>query len=182
MNICLGGLLSVDKCFCIRYYFKNLNNPEYQIEYFEEDMPLGTAGSLSLLKGKINKTFFVSNCDILIDEDYSAILDYHRSNSNEITLVAAMKQLSIPYGTLETSENGKLIKLKEKPELIFKINSGMYVIEPHVLQEIHDDVFFHITELIESIMAREGKVGVFPVSEKSWRDIGNWDEYLRQVT
>ena len=170
--------LSVNyKSELIKYYFKTLNNTEYKIDYFEETKPLGTAGSLSLLKGKIDKTFFVSNCDILVDEDYSEIVNYHRKNTNEITLVAVMKHLSIPYGTLETSEKGMLIGFKEKPELTFKINSGMYIIEPHILSEMPDNVHFHITQLIENIMARGGKVGVFPVSENSWSDMGSLSEY-----
>ncbi len=166
------------KADMIRYYFETLNNPEYNITYFQEDKPLGTAGSLGLLKGQIQQTFFVSNCDILIDDDYSEMLKYHRENKNEITLIAAMKHLSIPYGTLKTTEDGILTAITEKPDLIFKINSGMYIIEPHLINEIPENVFFHITHLIEKVMHRKGKVGVFPVSEKSWRDIGNWHEYV----
>jgi len=166
------------KAELIQYYIENLNLP-YQIDYFKEDIPMGTAGSLSLLAGRINETFFVSNCDIIIDQDYSEILDYHRDNHNEITIVAALKHYPIPYGTIETAENGKLVSLSEKPELTFKINSGMYILEPHLLKEITRNEFFHITQLIENIHKRGGNVGVFPVSSKSWKDIGEWDEYLR---
>jgi len=85
------------------------------------------------------------------------------------------------YGTLETGENGELLSLSEKPEMTFKINSGLYVLEPHLLNEIPKDAFFHITDLIELVKTRKGKVGVFPVSEKSWTDIGNWEEYLKLI-
>ncbi len=175
---CKDFYISVNyKADLIRYYFDQLKNPNYNISFFQEEKPLGTAGSLSLLKGKITSTFFVSNCDILIDDDYYEILKFHREQTNEITLVAAIKQFSILYGTLESGDNGKLVEIKEKPELAFKINSGMYVIEPHVLGEIPQDKFFHIINLIDDMMARGGKVGVFPVSEKSWRDMGNITVY-----
>ena len=175
---CHNFYLSVNyKADMIRYYFESQNNSNYQLHYFQENKPLGTAGSLSLLKGKIDSTFFVSNCDILINEDYSEILNYHRENANEITLVAAMKHFPIPYGTLETGENGQLLELKEKPELTFKINSGMYILEPHLLNEIKEGEFLHITQLIENIKTRCGKVGVFPVSENSWSDMGSLSEY-----
>lgn len=164
------------KAELIEYYLINQKLP-YAIHFFKEETPMGTAGSLSLLKGMIKKTFFVSNCDILIDQDYSEILNYHKTNNNEITLVAALKHYPIPYGTVETGENGQLINLIEKPELVFKINSGMYILEPHLLDEIPNNQFFHITQLIENIKNRNGNVGVFPVSEKSWTDIGNWEEY-----
>jgi len=178
---CKSFFISVNyKAELIEYYLEQQHLP-YSLTYFKEDKPLGTAGSLSLLKGKIKDTFFVNNCDILIDQDYSEVLNYHRENKNEITIVAALKHFPIAYGTIETGDNGKLMQLIEKPELTFKINSGMYIIEPHLLNEIPDNQFFHITQLIENVNAREGKVGVFPVSEKSWRDIGEWKEYLKKI-
>lgn len=178
---CNRFFISVNyKADLIEYYIKNQKLP-YDVSFFREEVPMGTAGSLSLLKGKINETFFVSNCDILIKEDYSEILDFHVKNENEITMVSALKSYPIPYGTLETGENGQLLALKEKPELTFKINSGMYILEPHLLNEIPENDFFHITHLIEKILKRKGNVGVFPVSEKSWKDIGSWEEYEKYI-
>lgn len=178
---CSRFFVSVNyKAELIEYYLKE-QNLNCEIEYLKELQPLGTAGSLSLLKDKISQPFFVTNCDILIEEDYSQILDYHIKNKNELTIVAALKHFPIPYGTIKSGENGMLISLDEKPELTFKINSGMYILEPHIINEIPKDQFFHITHLIELIKNRGGKVGVFPVSEKSWKDIGNWTEYLKEM-
>jgi len=168
------------KAELIKFYINNLNLP-FAINYFIEDKPMGTAGSLSLLKGKINQTFFVSNCDILIEQDYSEILKFHKESKNEITVVAALKHFPIAYGTIDTGENGKLLNLVEKPELTFKINSGMYILEPHLIDEIPINEFFHITHLIEKVNRRGGSIGVFPVSEKSWKDVGDWNEYLKLI-
>lgn len=164
----------------IRHYFDNFSKHNYHIEYFQEDKPLGTAGSLHLLKGKINDTFFVSNCDSILDEDYGEILRYHRENKNEITVVSVMKSMYIPYGTLETGENGLLESLQEKPELTFKINTGMYILEPQLIDEIPQGEFYHITYLIEKLMKEGRRVGVYPINEGAWIDVGNWDEYLKQ--
>jgi len=162
----------------IEYYLDDKKLP-FDIKYFKEKKPMGTAGSLSLLKSKINETFFVTNCDILIDEDYSEILDYHRTNKNDITIVAGLKHYPISYGTVKTGSKGKLIKFIEKPEVTFKINSGMYILEPSLLSKIPKNKFFHITELIDSIKKENGNIGVYPVSEKSWKDIGQWDDFLK---
>ena len=179
---CHDFFVSVNyKADFIRHYFDNFGKQVYHIEYFQEDKPLGTAGSLQLLKDRINSTFFVSNCDIIIDEDYSEILNFHREHQNEITVVAALKNFSIPYGTLETGEGGQLTSLHEKPNLTFKINTGMYILEPHLINEIPSDRLYHITFLIEKLMNEDRKVGVFPISEGSWTDIGNWDEYMKYI-
>lgn len=178
---CNHFFISVNyKAELIEYYLTNQNLP-YLLEFFKEDKPMGTAGSLNLLKGKINETLVVSNCDILIDQDYSEILEYHCQNKNEITIVAALKHYPIPYGIIETGNNGQLIDLKEKPELTFKINSGMYILEPHLLNEIPQDGIFHITQLIEKVKERNGSIGVFPVSEKSWKDVGLLSEYISSL-
>ena len=168
------------KAEIIKRYFDNLGKSQYHISYFQEDKPLGTAGSLHLLKGSIDHTFFVSNCDIIIDEDYADILKYHRENHNEITAVAAIKNMAIPYGTFETKEDGLLSSIVEKPTYTFKINTGMYILEPHLIDEIPRDEFYHITFLIEKLMKEGRRVGVYPINEGSWIDVGNWDEYLKQ--
>lgn len=179
---CNQFYLSVNyKSDMIRYYFNELNNPGYQIEYFEEEKPLGTAGSMYLLKDKIHSTFFVSNCDILIDQDLEEIYKYHVENKNDITVVSAIKRYKIPYGTIETQQNGILNYLDEKPELIFQINTGMYILEPHVLKRIPENIFFHLTHLIEVVKKDGGKVGVFPIPENSWQDIGNWEDYNKAI-
>lgn len=165
----------------IQSYLQQQNNADYRLEFFKEDKPLGTAGSLTLLKDKIHETFFVSNCDIFIKEDYSQILHYHRENKNELTLVTALKSFAIPYGIVETAEDGLLVDIKEKPEINFQINTGMYILEPHLLQEIPEQSYFNITDLMQTIIQREGRVGCFPVSEKAWTDIGDWKEYNKLI-
>lgn len=175
---CSQFYLSVNyKAETIKNYFQTLQNSNYDINYFEEDKPLGTAGSMYLIKEKIKSTFFVSNCDILIDQDLEDIYNYHRKNKNDITIVSAIKRYKIPYGTIQTKENGILDKLDEKPELLFQINTGMYILEPSVLEFIPENKFFHITHLIEAVKENSGNVGVFPIAENSWQDIGNWDDY-----
>lgn len=166
----------------MRHYFENFSKHNYHIEYFQEDKPLGTAGSLHLLKGIIKDTFFVSNCDSILDEDYGEILRYHRENNNEITVVSVVKSIYIPYGTLVTGEGGLLASIQEKPEYTFQINTGMYVLEPHLLNEIPSDRVYHITYLIEKLVNEGRRVGVYPVNEGSWTDIGNWDEYLKYIS
>ena len=179
---CNRFYLSVNyKMEMIEFYLGSLKKTNYIINYFKEKQPLGTGGSLNLLNGKINETFFVSNCDILIDQDYSEVLKYHYDNKNEITIIAALKHFPIPYGILNTKGNGILKSIDEKPELTFKINTGFYIMEPHLLKEIPENRFCHITEFIGKLIKDMRKVGIFPVSEGSWKDIGNWQDYLNYL-
>ncbi|MFW6046519.1 MAG: sugar phosphate nucleotidyltransferase [Candidatus Woesearchaeota archaeon] len=161
----------------IKRYFDELPNKQYEIEYIHEEKPLGTAGSLYHLKNIINTTFFVSNCDVLIDQDYREVYRYHKENKNDMTLVSALMHYSIPYGIIKTGNSGVLYDIDEKPEITYQVNTGMYVLEPHVLDEIPHNEFFHITQLIKEIKEKQGKIGVFPVSQKSWLDIGVWKKY-----
>jgi len=114
--------------------------------------------------------------DIIIEEDYADIYHYHKAHNNDITIVTAIKHMDIPYGVIKTGKGGYLQEMIEKPEYTFQVNTGMYLLEPHVIQAIPTNQFYHITELIETIQ-KKGKVGVFPVAEKAWYDIGQWNEY-----
>ena len=178
---CGKFFLSVNyKSEMLKYYMQNLEHP-YDITYFQEDKPLGTIGSVSLLKNKIRTPFFVSNCDIIIDQDYSEVYDYHMENKNDLTIIAAIKNQSIPYGIMESGEKGELIRLEEKPELNYMINTGVYLLNPDLINEIPENTLFHITQLINKVKSKGGKIGCFPVSEKAWTDIGDWEEYLKWI-
>ena len=57
----------------------------------------------------------------------------------------------------------------------------MYILEPSLIKEIPEDEFYHITFLIEKLMKEGRRVGVYPINEGSWTDVGNWDEYMKFV-
>lgn len=168
------------KADMMKFYIDQLEH-KYDIEFFMEDKPLGTIGSISLLKDKIASPFFVSNCDSIIDQDYRDVFEYHMNNYNDLTIVTMVKSFKIPYGVIETREDGLMVNLKEKPELTYQLNTGVYVLNPELIKEIPEDQFFHITDLMEKLKSRGGRVGCFPVSEGSWHDMGEWPEYLKMI-
>ncbi len=162
----------------IKAYFRE-NPYAYSIHFIDENKPLGTAGSLRRLIGKIKVPFFVSNCDIIIETNYADLYKFHRKNNFDITLIASLKKYSIPYGICEMSNDGDLEKINEKPEYDFLANTGLYIIKHEALKLIPENTFFNMTDLIEAVKKNEGSVGVFPVSEKSWIDVGEWAEYRK---
>ena len=164
----------------IKFYLSQLDK-KYDIDFFMEKKPLGTIGSVALLKRKIATPFFVSNCDIRIDQDFRDVYDYHKNNNNDLTIITAIKSYKIPYGVIETGENGLMTGITEKPELSYMINTGVYIFNPELIDEIPENEFFHITHLIEKIRKRGGRVGCFPVSNGQWKDMGEWPEYLRMI-
>lgn len=178
---CTKFYMSVNyKADMMKYYLSQLDH-KYDVEFFEEDKPLGTIGSVSLLQGKITTPFFVSNCDSINEQDYRDVWDYHVQNHNDMTIVTMIKSFKIPYGVIETGEDGLMTALKEKPEQTFQVNTGVYVLNPELIEEIPQGEFFHVTQLMEKVKARGGRVGCFPVSEHAWKDMGEWTEYLRMI-
>ena len=163
------------KANMIRAYMNDLDK-KFSIDFVQEDKFLGTAGGLRLLKNKIHSTFFLSNCDILIDADLECIYKTHKTKGNKITFVCCMKDVIIPYGVVETDEEGFIVDMKEKPCFSFLINTGLYMIEPEVIDDISEDEFIHLPELAQRYLDRGEKVGVFPISEKSWMDMGQFSE------
>lgn len=178
---CNKVYLSVNyKADIIKAYFDNFKH-KYKIAYVREKKPLGTAGSLSLLKGKIKSTFFVSNCDILVNTDYAELVRYHQENGHLITLVGSMRQYIIPYGICELNKKGSLTGLREKPEYNFLANTGLYVLEPEALNKIPKNKIYHLTDLVMDAIKHKEKVGVYPVSEKAWMDMGQWESLQEMI-
>jgi dTDP-glucose pyrophosphorylase len=172
---CTDFYLSLNyKSNLIKAYFSDFDH-SYKINYILENKPLGTAGSLHLLKNRIKKTFFVSNCDVLIEADYVDILKFHNERKNKITLVSSMKNFKIPYGVCEIQNGGTLRNIQEKPEYDFLVNTGMYVLEPAVFQDIPRGQVYHMTDLINDYLKKGESVGVYPVSDKAWLDMGQFE-------
>lgn len=161
------------KARLIKAYFQEEGRA---VSYIEEKEPLGTAGSLGYLRGKIDKTFWVSNCDILIDADLSDVLRVHRADGNAVTLVGSMKHYVIPYGVCRLGADGALKDINEKPEYDFLVNTGVYVMEPAALRHIVPGKRLHFTDLVARLIAKGEKVGVYPVAETAWMDMGEVEE------
>lgn len=155
--------------------------PEYSVHFVDEPKPLGTAGSLQFLKGVFDKPFIVTNCDIIVEADYSDLYEFHVRNNYGITLVASAMSYKIPYGICELNDEGRLDCIKEKPEYNFLVNTGLYVLNPIVLNEIPVDRMYHITELIKAVKDIGMSVGVYPIAENSWIDVGQWNEYKKAL-
>jgi dTDP-glucose pyrophosphorylase len=170
------------KARLVRAYFEELR-PPYRLEFLEESRPCGTAGSLSQLRGRVpGETLIVTNCDIIVRHDFGDIVAQHVASGNDLTLVAAAKSVSIPYGVCELDAAGRLSAFREKPEMRFLVNTGLYILRPSVVDLIPEDTMFHMTDVIDRITRSGGKVGVFPISEGAWMDTGEWSEYRRTLS
>lgn len=159
----------------IKSYFNEIN-PDYVIHYVEEDIPLGTAGSIRLIEKDFNTPLIISNCDTLIETDYKKVLDYHKESGNAMTIISALKNTIIPYGVIHSQEHGRIFSMEEKPSMSYFINTGMYVIGPEYLKKIPENRVYHMTDLAEQLIADSCKVGMFPISENSFLDMGEFEE------
>lgn len=159
----------------IKAYYNEIRLP-YNIRFVDEEQPLGTGGGLSLLKGEIGTTFFLSNCDCLLDMDYLCMYEYHKAHKNTMTMVVAAKNMGLPYGVVELDKQGNLQMIREKPEYSFLVNTGIYVMEPEGMEFIGRDERIDIPDLAKRLMAAGRRVGGYPITEKSWLDMGQLSE------
>lgn len=159
----------------IKAFFMESENKR-KISFVDEKEFGGTAGGLKLIQGSVKTTFFMSNCDVLVNTDYGAILKYHKESKNVLTMVCAVKKEAIPYGVIKTFENGGVKKIEEKPQLELLVNTGVYLAEPEFLEEIPEQGICHMTDVIQKCIETNKNIGVFPVSEDAWMDMGQLEE------
>lgn len=158
----------------IKSYFKEIEK-EYSIHWADENEPLGTGGGLSLLKNKLKDTFFFICCDSLILTDYSEIVEFHKKNKNDITMICARKKVVIPYGIVN-EEKDVLTSIEEKPEFSFLTNTAMYLIEPSVLKDMKKNTRIDFPDFIKEEKEKGKKIGVYTVDEDDWLDMGQMSE------
>lgn len=159
----------------MKAYFHD-NDNHYNITWYDEEKPLGTGGGLSLLRGRFKDTFFFANCDALLTANYESMVKFHKENGNVITMICAYKNINIPYGVVEMGLNGMIKDMKEKPLISFLTNTGIYIVEPEVVEDIKDGFSIGFPDIVEMEHRKGKRVAVFPVSENDWMDMGQLPE------
>ena len=155
--------------------------PKFNVSFIDEPKPLGTAGGLSLLTGKIKKPFLVTNCDTIININTDDLLNFHNTNKNALTLVASAKEFVIPYGTCKLNTKGYLQNILEKPKFDYLVSIGLYVINPNLTKLIPKNKAFDMIDLIQLAKRKKKQIGVYPIDDESWIDVGQWSEYRTAV-
>lgn len=158
----------------IKAYFNDMDHG-YNIHFWDEETPLGTGGGLFLLKDYISDTFVLTNCDILISDDVRKIVKHHKKEMNQVTMVCSLKNFTIPYGIVNFSEGGEISSFEEKPQLSFFTNTGYYILESDIFKYINQNEKIGMPDIIDRMRKDGLKVGIYPISENAWLDMGQFD-------
>ena len=147
-----------------------------ELTYLNENLPLGTAGALNLMKPP-EETVLVMNGDVLTEVDFQSLLEYHQEHGADMTVGVRQYAFQVPYGVVDC-EGAAVRGLREKPEISFFVNAGIYLIEPGVYEYIPAGRKFDMPDLIERLIAGGGTVVSFPIMEY-WLDVGQHADYER---
>lgn len=169
------------KADLIKAYFKNKNLLGKRIQYLNETKPLGTAGGLEKLRGKVKGNFVVTNCDVIFDFNFNKLIKTHVNNKNDLTLVTSNQISILPYGVCKINSQNELMKIQEKPKYKHLITTGLYILNSSVLNLIPKNKFLDMNQLIEISKNNKKRIGIFKISQKSWQDIGQLHEYKKKV-
>ena len=156
----------------IKAYFEETKYHDV-INYLEEETPLGTIGGLSLLGNAVNTDFVLTYCDTIIDLDYNSLMEFHKKNQNDLTIVSIVREEKNEYGIIKTDDQGRFLLIAEKPIDSHMINSGLFVFSPNVFKLLDSNIKMDSLKLIQLMQEASMTIGYFPVSESSWYDFGN---------
>ncbi|HVF52974.1 MAG TPA: sugar phosphate nucleotidyltransferase [Actinomycetota bacterium] len=167
----------------IRNYFDDGSDLGVSLSYATEDVPLGTAGSVLAASDLLSGTFLVISGDALTDFDLQKAVDYHRSKGAAATIVLKRMEDPLDFGIVMTAEDGRIERFLEKPTWgqVFTdtINTGMYVLEPEVLDLIPPDEPFDFSSQVFPAMLDKGLPLYGFITEDYWADVGNTTAYLQ---
>lgn len=160
----------------IENYFADGSAYGCKITYIREEKELGTAGPLRLMSDQINKPFLVVNGDLVTTVDFGAFLDFHAAHEFDLTVGVSHYKVQVPFGVIETNEQGQVTDIVEKPVQDFTINTGLYIVDPALISYIPPRELVPMTDFIETVIERGRSVGAFPIHE-SWADVGLPEQY-----
>ena len=161
------------------HFKKYKSNINYKL--IKEDKKLGTAGSLAYLKNSDEDLFFISNCDVVISENYNNILNFHTKNNNDFTIVASRKSINFPYGVCLLNDKKKFEGFKEKPNYNFLLNTGLYLINKKELKFLKKNQKLDMDDFILRLKKKKKKIGIFQINHDNWKDLGSWKNYNKHI-
>src|SRR5260221_2944567 len=165
----------------IRSYFGDGDTLGLSVEYSVEETPLGTAGSVRLASGKIDDTVLVISGDALCDIDLTALTAFHRERGAAVTIGLKSVENPLEFGIVVTDEEGRVERFLEKPSWgqVFSdtINTGIYVLEPEVLEHVPTDRPYDFAKELFPLLLEMGRPIYGHVCEGYWQDIGNLDQF-----
>jgi NDP-sugar pyrophosphorylase family protein len=154
----------------IKKHVKDGHSHKLNVSYLNEHDRLGTAGALFLLQPRPKRPFLVTNGDLLTSINYAKLLHFQEAHDYDIVMCIKVQETTIPYGVVEIKAD-KVVSIKEKPVYRHFINAGIYVLKPQCIDLIPANSYFDMTNLIDKVIRKNGRIGAFPVIEY-WRDIG----------
>lgn len=164
------------KAEMIKSYFDDGSSFGVDIDYIEENEPLGTAGAMSLLPEQ-TEPMIVMNGDLLTKVDFSELLSYHDDENAAITMCVREYEYQVPYGVIN-SENNQVVGVTEKPIEKYFVNAGIYVISPEIVKSLNHNEQLDMPDLINACLAKNEKIAMFPIHEY-WLDIGRMSDFER---
>jgi len=160
----------------IQEYFGDGSSWDIEIEYLNEEQPLGTAGAISLINERPNLPVIVTNADIISDITYVRLLDFHNQHQDVIaTMAVRLYETQHPFGVVSTS-GVDIVSFEEKPILRNNVNAGVYVLEPKVFDYLEKNSYCDMPTLFNTLQINKLRTIVYPIHE-SWKDIGHLEEY-----
>jgi dTDP-glucose pyrophosphorylase len=147
-----------------------------EIDYVNEDQPLGTGGALGLMETP-DEPVLVINGDIITQVDFKSMFAFHQEQAAVMTVGVRRYEMQVPYGVVDC-DGPRVAALREKPELSFFVNAGIYLLEPAVFGFIRGGEPMNMTDLIQTLIDRGKPVVSFPISEY-WLDMGRLADYER---
>jgi len=167
----------------VRDYFGDGARFGVSMTYFEEKEPLGTAGSVRQAKEFLTETFVVLSGDGVTDCDLSEALAFHREKGALVTMVLKRVETPLEFGVVVTDTDGRVRRFVEKPGWgeVFSdtVNTGIYLIEPEVLDRIPEDRPYDFGRELFPALVGEGLPVYGYVTDGYWCDIGDIPAYLR---
>jgi dTDP-glucose pyrophosphorylase len=147
-----------------------------EINYVQEDEPLGTGGALGLME-RPNEPVLVINGDILTHVDFQSMFAFHQDHRADMTVGVRRYGVQVPYGVVDC-DGAHVCALREKPQLSFFVNAGIYLLEPSVFEHISGGQHLNMTDLIQTLIEHHKSVISFPICEY-WLDMGQHADYER---
>ena len=163
----------------IEQHFGEGETKGIKVNYIHEKNPLGTIGSVRLVKKFSNEYVLVQNGDLITNIDYEAFYQQALQSKAAITIATVPYSVDVPFAILDLNKHKKVKALHEKPRYTYEANAGIYLLHQSILNLIPQQQFFNATDLIQLAIDNKENVSTFPIIGY-WTDVGRMEDFVKE--
>lgn len=157
---------------------KHLDSDLIRLDFVKEELPLGTIGSVKLVRQFQHDHVLLMNSDLVTNIDFHEFYKKFKESGADMQVATIPYHIDVPYAVMNINDKDEVLSFREKPRYTYYSNAGIYLFKKELIDLIPANQPFDATHFMEEVIRQKKKLVSYPILGY-WLDIGRVEDYYK---